>query len=120
MECGFDFKIYGTVFKDCFINYSMYDNGKMKLSLFGSEKGEEDTSHFADITLDSKKLRLSQDEIVVDNKFKTDFVPQLIKLGIIKEMVSVCKIGGTEYPIHKVNFPILFKNCYYPDALLAA
>ena len=98
----------------------MYGDGKLKLSLFGAERGSSMIEHFADITLEAKKFKLSEDEIIVDDKFKTNFVEQLTKLGILKEKVSECIIKGFKYPIHKVNFGALYKNSYYEELPVAA
>lgn len=120
MEYGFKFRLYEKDFTDCFIHYSMYGDGKLKLSLFGAESGSDMIEHFADITLENKKLKLGEDEIVVDDKFKSNFVEQLTKLGILKEKVSDCIIKGFRYPIHKVNFGALYQNCYQYEELQAA
>ena len=120
MDYGFNFRLYEKDFTDCFIHYSMYGDGKLKLSLFGIEKGSDFVEHFADITLDAKKLKLSEDEIVVDSKFKIGFVEQLTKLGILKEKVSDCIIKGFCYPIHKVDFGALYKNSYLEELQAAA
>ena len=35
MESGFNFELYETIFKNCFISSSRYKNGNLQLSLFG-------------------------------------------------------------------------------------
>ena len=55
MKSGFNFKLYETVFKNCFIFSSRYKNGNLQLSLFGKEQETNETAHFADITLEQNK-----------------------------------------------------------------
>lgn len=49
MKNGFDFEMYDTVFKNCCIQYSEYNNGNLQLSLYGTDPKIEQVSHFADI-----------------------------------------------------------------------
>ena len=34
MKCGFDFELYETLYKNCFIECSSYANGNLQLSLY--------------------------------------------------------------------------------------
>ena len=46
MESGFDFYLYETLFKNCFIQCSSYTNGKLQLSLYGLDSNVNQISHF--------------------------------------------------------------------------
>lgn len=101
MESGFSFELYEMVFENCFIHSSYYKNGNLQLSLFGTDPKTNETAHFADITLDQKKI-LKQNEIVVDCRFKPTLIPQLLDLGIIQEQTGIIVAKGGIYPVYKV------------------
>lgn len=120
MEGGFSFELYETIFENCFINSSIYSNGNLQLSLFGIDPATNETAHFADITLDQNSRNLSQDEIVVDCKYKPTLIPQLQKLGILKEQVGICVIGFVIYPVYTINLTKINEKSYCMQDLIAA
>lgn len=120
MKNGFDLEMYETLFTECFIEYSTYSNGDMQLSLYGLDPTTNETAHFADITLEQNLIKLQDDEIVVNNRFRPTLVPQLEKLGILKEKVRNCVIEGNFYPIYKINFSKVIEKCYYLQDMVAA
>ncbi len=113
MENGFDFEMYETVFKNCFIECSSYNNGNLQLSLYGLDPKVKQVSHFADITLNQKKEQLKDDEIVVNNHFRPNFVSQLEKLGVLRQKIRMCIVDNVFYPIYAIDFRKLKENCYY-------
>ena len=121
MESGFDFELYETLFRNCFIHNSIYENGNLKLSLFGIDPSIDETAHLTDITLEQNVVnRLKQNEIVVDNRFKPTLVPQLEKLGILKEKLGMCIVNNVFYPIYSLDFSKIMKNQYYvPNSIVA-
>ena len=120
MESGFDFYLYETLFKNCFIQCSSYANGNLQLSLYGLDPNVNQVLHFADITLEQDNVKLKEYEIVVDNKFKPTFIPQLKNLGIIKEQTRMCIVNDTFYPIYTIDLSKIKENCYYIRNLIAA
>lgn len=120
MENGFDFEMYDTIFKNCFINCSTYKNGNLQLSLFGLDPNVNQISHFADITLDQNSVLLQDNEIVVNNRFRPTLVPQLEELGILDSQTRVCIVNDTFYPIYTIDFSKIMENCYYLEELVAA
>lgn len=120
MERGFDLEMYETTFKDCFIEYASYKNGDLQLSLYGTDPSINETAHFADITLEQNEVKLKDGEIVVNNRFRPTLVPQLEKLGILKEKVKMCIINNVFYPIYNIDFSKIKENCYYLTDLVAA
>lgn len=94
MRSGFDLELYGETFKNCFIESSSYKNGNLQLSLYGLDANVNQISHFADITLNQNVVNLTDDTIIVDNKFKPTLVPQLEKLGILAEKIKMCIIDN--------------------------
>lgn len=119
MKSGFSFELYGETFTNCFIESSSYKNGNLQLSLYGLDSRVNQISHFADITLNQNVVNLTNDTIVVDNKFKPNLVPQLEKLGILVKKVKMCVIDNV-YPIYKIDFSKLNSNRYYYSTLLTA
>ena len=120
MKCGFDFELYNTTFKNCFIHSSRYLNGNLQLSLFGTDPELEQITHFADITLNQNTKLLKDNEIVVDCKYKPTLIKQLKNLGILKEQVGICIIKDTFYPIYTIDFSEIMENCCYLHELVAA
>lgn len=120
MEQGFDFEMYETVFKNCFIEGNIYDNGNLQLSLYGIDPEIEQISHFADITLNQKTVLLKDDEIVVNNHFRPNFVQQLEKIGILKQKIRMCIINNVFYPIYSIDFKKIKENSYYLQELAVA
>lgn len=120
MKSGFDIEMYETLFKECFIECSTYPNGNLHLSLYGIDPKINETSHFADITLEQNSIKLQEDEIVVNNRFKPTLVPQLEKLEILKEKVRNCIVENTFYPIYKIDFSKVIEKYYYLQELVAA
>lgn len=120
MKSGFDLEIYGTLFKECFIEYSIYLNGNLQLCLYGTDPEINEIAHFADITLEQDDVKLQDDEIVVNNRFRPTLIPQLEKLGILKEKVKNCIIENTFYPIYKIDFSKVIEKCYYLQDLVVA
>jgi hypothetical protein len=120
MENGFDFEMYETIFTNCFINCSSYKNGNLQLSLYGLDPNVAQISHFADITLEQNSVKLNENEIVVNNRFRPTLVPQLEELGILREQVGVCIVNNTFYPIYVIDFSKVMENCYYLQELVAA
>ncbi len=120
MKSGFDFELYETLFTNCFIHSSNYSNGDLQLSLFGTDPAINEIAHFADITLEQNSKMLSENEIVVDCKFKPTLIPQLINLGILKEQIGICAINGTIYPIYTIDETMVNKKQYCMQELVAA
>lgn len=120
MKNGFDFELYETVFKNCFVECSSYRNGDLQLSLYGIDPKLNQTAHFADITLEQNEINLQESEIVVNNRFKPTLVPQLEKLGILKQKLGMCIVKNILYPIYAIDFSKVKENCYYLDELVAA
>ncbi|MBO6232939.1 MAG: hypothetical protein J6I85_07000 [Clostridia bacterium] len=120
MNNGFNFEMYETIFKNCFVNCSSYANGNLQLSLFGLDPNVNEITHFADITLEQNTVKLHENEIVVNNRFRPTLVPQLKALGILKEQVRVCIVNDTFYPIYTIDFSKILANCYYLQELVAA
>lgn len=120
MKSGFNFKLYETVFKNCFIFSSRYKNGNLQLSLFGKEQETNETAHFADITLEQNKKILGDDEIVVDCKFKPTLIPQLKNLGIIREQTGICVIDSMMYPIYAIDLTAVGEKKFCMPELVAA
>ena len=79
-----------------------------------------ETTHFADITLNQNKRLLQENEIVVDCKYKPTMIPQLIKFGILKEQVGICVIKNTLYPIYTIDKTIVNQKQYCMQELVAA
>jgi len=103
MRSGFNFELYNLIFKNCFIHSSIYKNGNLQLSLFGTDPETQETAHFADITLDQNCKILKNDEVVVDCMYKPNFIEQLTKLGILKEKTGVIPVKSALYPIYKID-----------------
>jgi hypothetical protein len=120
MRSGFNLELYGETFKNCFIESSLYKNGNLCLSLYGLDSNVNQTSHFADITLNQNVVDLTDDTIIVDNKFKPTLVPQLEELGILAEKIKMCIIDNVFYPIYKIDFSKVNSQRYYENELLAA
>ena len=114
MRSGFDLELYGETFKNCFIESSSYKNGNLQLSLYGLDANVNQISHFADITLNQNVVNLTDDTIIVDNKFKPTLVPQLA------EKIKMCIIDNVFYPIYKIDFSKINSQRYYETELLAA
>ena len=112
MENGFDFELYGENFNNCFIETSYYKNGNLQLSLYGIDKNVNEIGHIADISLNQDEVKLKEDEIVVDTKFKPEVIPQLKKLGILKKQLRMCILKNTFYAIYQVDFSRLKENSY--------
>ena len=110
MRSGFDLELYGETFKNCFIESSSYKNGNLQLSLFGLDPNVNQIAHFADITLEQNCVELGENEIVVNNRFKPTLVPQLEKLGILKEKIGMCIVDYVFYPIYSIDLIKLKEN----------
>lgn len=120
MKNGFNFKLYGDIFKNCFILASKYVNGNLHLSLFGTDPKINQTAHFADITLEQNSRKLKENEIVVDCQYKPELVPQLLKLGILNKQVGICVVEFTIYPVYTINLDKLnLKQYCEHEALIA-
>lgn len=120
MESGFNFELYEIIYKNCFIHSSRYLNGNLQLSLFGENPETDETAHFADITLDQNTRKLKKDEIVVDSKYKPTLIPQLKKLGILKEHTGMCVINLTIYPIYTIDLSKISEKQYCMQNLVIA
>lgn len=120
MKGGFCFELYETHYTDCFIHASRYSNGNLQLSLFGVESSINETSHFADITLEQNKNILNDNKIVVDIKYKPELIPQLIDLGILVEQVGIFVDKNTIYPIFTIDLSKIKQNSYAQLELIAA
>lgn len=112
MKNGFNFELYETKFTNCFIHSSFYASGNLQLSLFGINPELDEIAHFADITLEQNKIRLKENEIVVDFKFKSNFIPQLKSLGILQEQTGICAIGKMLYPIYTIDLNKISQRQY--------
>ena len=120
MRSVFDLELYGETFKNCFIESSLYRNGNLQLSIYGLDTNVNQVSHLADITLNQNVVDLSDDTIIVDNKFKPTLVPQLEKLGILAEKIKMCIIDNVFYPIYTINFSKINGQKHYENELFAA
>ena len=120
MKNGFDFELYGDIFKNCFILTSRYVNRNLQLSLFGTDPKTNQTAHFADITLDQNSRKLKENEIVVDCQYKPTLIPQLLKLGILKKQVGICVVEFTMYPVYTIDFPKINSKKYHEQEQLVA
>lgn len=120
MRSGFDLELYGETFKNCFVESSLYRNGNLQLSIYGLDTNVNQVSHLADITLNQNVVDLSDDTIIVDNKFKPTLVPQLEKLGILAEKIKMCIIDNVFYPIYTINFSKINGQKHYENELFAA
>ncbi|MCI8397675.1 MAG: hypothetical protein HFJ52_08795 [Clostridia bacterium] len=119
MKNGFSFELYETEFTNCFTYSSYYPNGDLQLSLFGTNPKLNQTSHFADVTLEQNQIQLRENEIVVDCKFKPNLIPQLKGLGILQEQVGICAIGNMIYPIYKIDLNVISQKQYCMQAVAA-
>lgn len=119
MKQGFNFKLYGTEFTNCFIHSSFYRNGNLQLSLFGVAPEFNEVTHFADITLEQNQIILKRNEIVVDCKFKYGFIRQLKELGILKEQTGICAVNNTIYPIYTINLDEVSQRQYCMQSISA-
>ena len=120
MKSGFNFELYDMIFKNCFVHSSIYKNGNLQLSLFGTDPATNETAHFADITLDQNKKALKDDEVVVDCIYKPNFIEQLTRLGILKEKTGVIPFKAALYPIYKINLKNKQATEYYIPEFMAA
>jgi len=120
MENGFDFELYEIIFKNCFIHSSIYSNGNLQLSLFGTDETTNETAHFADITLEQNHKVLKENEIVVDCIYKPTLIPQLKDLGILKEQTGTCIVNSNIYPIYTIDFTKISEKQYSMQELVAA
>jgi len=120
MKNGFSFELYETLFENCFINCSRYKNGNLQLSLFGFDFEVNQVAHFADITLNQNERKLNENEIIVDCKFKPTLVPQLKRLGIIKEQVGTFVKNSMFYPIYTIDKENVKEKEYCMQELVAA
>ena len=120
MKNGFEIELYGEIFKNCFIECSSYKNGNLQLSLYGLDNQTNQIAHLADITLNQDKIYLTDDTIIVDNKFNPTLVPQLKQLGIITDKIRMCIINNVFYPIYKLDFSKINSRKYYMQNLVAA
>ena len=120
MKGGFDFELYETLFTNCFILSSRYNNGNLQLGLFGTDPNTNETAHFADITLNQNSRVLRENEIMVDFKYKPTMIPQLINLGILKEQVGICVIKDSLYPIYTIDRTMVNQKQYCMQELIAA
>lgn len=120
MENGFSFECYNNIYQNCFIHRSKYPNGNLQLSLFGMDFTIGEVVHFADITLEQNSRILAKNEIIIDCKFKPEFVPQLIELGILKEQVGTYIANYMFYPIYTVDFEKINEKEYAMHELVAA
>jgi hypothetical protein len=98
----------------------LYSNGDLQLSLYGVDPNINEIAHFADITLEQNFIKLQDDEIIVNNRFRPTLVAQLEKIGILKEKVRNCIIENVFYPIYKIDFSKVIEKCYCLDELMAA
>ena len=120
MKIGFDFEIYGTIFKNCFIEVSSYVNGNLQLSLYGLDSNVNQITHLIDITLDQNIKQLPKNQIIINDRFNPTLIPQLKNLGILKEKLDVCIINNHFYSIYSFNFSKVLENGYYLQELVAA
>ena len=120
MKGGFCFKIYETVFKDCFILSSKYSNGNLQLSLFGVDPAINETAHIADITLNQSRYLLKDNKIIVDCRYKQDFIPQLVALKVLKKQVGTCVFKNCIYPIYTIDLNKIEQCSYKMQELVAA
>lgn len=120
MKSGFTFELYNMIFKNCFIHTSRYANGNLQLSLFGTDPDIDQTAHFADITLEQNKTKLNENEVVVDCRFRPTLIPQLLKLGVLKDRTGTCVRNSMFYPIYTIDYTKINENKYAMQELVAA
>ena len=116
---GYVIALFSLIFL-FYTNSFVIKNRKKEISLYGLDANVNQISHFADITLNQNVVNLTDDTIIVDNKFKPTLVPQLEKLGILAEKIKMCIIDNVFYPIYKINFSKINSQRYYETELLAA
>ena len=92
----------------------------LQIVLFGVNPETNNTEHFVDITLDQKKIKLSDERIIVNSVFSPEMIPQLIKLGILKELESRCVVNNTIYPIYRIENTKVYECSYRVPELVAA
>ena len=56
MKNGFDFELYETVFKNCFVECSSYRNGDLQLSLYGIDPKLNQTAHLNIFSMDASGI----------------------------------------------------------------
>ena len=120
MKSGFTFELYNMIFKNCFIHSSRYSNGNLQLSLFGIDPDINQTAHFADITLEQNRTKLNENEIVVDCRFRPTLIPQLLKLGVLKDRTGTYVKNATFYPIYTIDFTKIREKQYAMQELAVA
>lgn len=120
MESGFSFEFYEKVFKNCFIHISNYVNGSLQLSLFGVDPETNEMAHFTDITVDQNSWEIRKNEIVVDCLYNETFIPQLKKLGVLKEQTGICPVNNALYPIYILDYDKVSELAYPIEQLIVA
>ena len=61
----------------------------------------------------------SENEIVVDCKFKPTLIPQLEGLGILDKQIGICPIKDMLYPIYTINLDTVTQKQYCMQAVAA-
>lgn len=120
MKSGFNFELYEEVFTNCFIEINKYLSGYLQLSLYGRDPKTNEIAHFTEITLDQNSIELKDDEVVVDNTYKPNFVSQLVDLGILKDRTGDCVINHAIFPVYTVDLKKINKMQYCMPKLMAA
>ena len=113
-------RVYGKTFVNCILHFSVYNNGNLKVSVFGMDPDTSLRGHFLDISLEQNEISLADDCIVVNNRYKPEIVEQLENLGILQERIRMCVISNTIYPVYSVNIPESENYSYIEDRELCA
>ena len=104
MKRGFSFEMDDIIFKNCYVNSSFYTNGDIRLSIIGNNAITNTTENVVDITLEQNTVNLRKNEIVVDCIYNPTMIPQLKRLGIIKQQTGICVANSNIYPIYSIDF----------------
>ena len=120
MKCGFNFELNDVIYTNCFIESSLYPNGNLQLSLFGTDPAINETAHIIDITLEHNALKLPKDEIIVDCYFRPTLVAQLKELKVIKEQTGSCIVNLRFYPVYTIDLTKVAEKKWYMYDLVAA
>ena len=65
-------------------------------------------------------VKLQDNQVVVNDRFRPTLIPQLETLGILKERIGSCIVKNVFYPIYNIDYSKVNENCYYLQDLVAA
>lgn len=100
----FNLKLKFGTYKDCYFETNKYKNGNLALSIYNFSDGPICT-----VTV-NPGMALPDDLVAIKNYSENDgILPELIKLGIINEVVYMLPQGFVEIPICTYNKEMLKK-----------